>query len=51
MMLAYYIGQSTNAVGAGYEMEMIANCILGGKSVPGGVGAISCANLLLICKQ
>jgi ABC-type xylose transport system permease subunit len=37
-------------MGYEYEVEVVANCIIGGKSMSGGVGTVSCVNLL-ICKQ
>jgi D-xylose transport system permease protein len=38
--LASYVGYGTIAAGAGYELDAIASCILGGTSTLGGVGTI-----------
>jgi D-xylose transport system permease protein len=38
--MASYVGYGTIAAGAGYELDAIASCILGGTSTLGGVGTI-----------
>jgi D-xylose transport system permease protein len=38
--LASYVGYGTIAAGAGYELDAIGSCILGGTSTLGGVGTI-----------
>jgi D-xylose transport system permease protein len=40
VVLASYVGYGTTAAGAGYELDAIASCILGGTSTLGGVGTI-----------
>ncbi len=40
VVLASYVGYGTTAAGAGYELDAIAACILGGTSTLGGVGTI-----------
>ena len=40
IVLASYVGYGTTAAGAGYELDAIASCILGGTSTLGGVGTI-----------
>lgn len=40
IVLASYVGYGTIAAGAGYELDAIASCILGGTSTLGGVGTI-----------
>lgn len=40
VVLASYVGYGTIAAGAGYELDAIASCILGGTSTLGGVGTI-----------
>ena len=40
IVLASYVGYGTTAAGAGYELDAIAACILGGTSTLGGVGTI-----------
>jgi predicted ABC-type sugar transport system permease subunit len=42
-MLPASYWQSTSAAGMGYEVEVVANCIISGKSMPGGADTISCA--------
>jgi len=38
--LAAYVGSGTTNAGGGYELDVIASCILGGTSTMGGEGAI-----------
>ena len=38
--LAAYVGAGTTAAGGGYELDVIASCILGGTSTLGGEGTI-----------
>ncbi|MBN1680616.1 MAG: hypothetical protein JW966_10010 [Anaerolineae bacterium] len=38
--LASYVGYGTISAGAGYELDAIAACILGGTSTLGGVGSV-----------
>jgi D-xylose transport system permease protein len=40
IVLASYVGYGTIAAGTGYELDVIAACILGGTSPLGGVGTI-----------
>jgi len=40
VVLASYVGYGTIAAGTGYELDVIAACILGGTSPLGGVGTI-----------
>jgi len=40
VVLASYVGYGTTAAGAGYELDAIASCILGGTSTLGGIGTI-----------
>ena len=40
VVLASYVGYGTTAAGAGYELDAIAACILGGTSTLGGIGTI-----------
>lgn len=40
IVLASYVGYGTTAAGAGYELDAIASCILGGTSTLGGIGTI-----------
>ena len=40
IVLASYVGYGTIAAGAGYELDAIASCILGGTSTLGGIGTI-----------
>ena len=40
VVLVSYVGYGTTAAGAGYELDAIASCILGGTSTLGGVGTI-----------
>jgi len=40
IVLASYVGYGTVAAGAGYELDAIASCILGGTSTLGGVGTV-----------
>lgn len=40
VVLASYVGYGTIAAGAGYELDAIASCILGGTSTLGGIGTI-----------
>jgi D-xylose transport system permease protein len=38
--LAAYVGSGTTAAGGGYELDVIASCILGGTSTLGGEGTV-----------
>jgi D-xylose transport system permease protein len=38
--LAAYVGSGTTAAGSGYELDVIASCILGGTSTLGGEGTV-----------
>ncbi len=38
--LAGYVGSGTTGAGQGYELDVIASCILGGTSTLGGVGTV-----------
>jgi D-xylose transport system permease protein len=38
--LAAYVGAGTTAAGGGYELDVIASCILGGTSTLGGEGTV-----------
>jgi D-xylose transport system permease protein len=38
--LAAYVGSGTTAAGQGYELDVIASCILGGTSTLGGEGTV-----------
>jgi D-xylose transport system permease protein len=38
--LAAYVGAGTTGAGGGYELDVIASCILGGTSTLGGVGTV-----------
>jgi D-xylose transport system permease protein len=38
--LAAYVGSGTTGAGGGYELDVIASCILGGTSTLGGEGTI-----------
>jgi D-xylose transport system permease protein len=40
IVLASYVGYGTIAAGAGYELDAIASCILGGTSTIGGIGTV-----------
>ncbi len=40
VVLASYVGYGTIAAGAGYELDAIGSCILGGTSTLGGVGTV-----------
>ncbi len=40
VVLASYVGYGTIAAGAGYELDAIASCVLGGTSTLGGSGTI-----------
>ncbi|MFN2297622.1 MAG: ABC transporter permease subunit, partial [Anaerolineales bacterium] len=40
VVMASYVGYGTIAAGTGYELYVIAGCILGGTSTLGGVGTI-----------
>jgi len=40
IVLASYVGYGTIAAGAGYELDAIASCVLGGTSTLGGSGTI-----------
>jgi len=39
--LAAYVGSGTTGAGGGYELDVIASCILGGTSTLGGEGTVS----------
>ena len=38
--LAAYVGSGTTGAGQGYELDVIASCILGGTSTLGGEGTV-----------
>jgi len=38
--LAGYVGSGTTSAGQGYELDVIASCILGGTSTLGGEGTV-----------
>ena len=44
--LAAYVGSGTTAAGSGYELDVIASCILGGCSPLGGEGTVFGATLV-----